>query len=544
MQQILNPMATEIENLYTYISHGNRNRFLTIANLDLMDVIYTLKLPNDFEFKIYGDNINNTKYVAPVAKTVIGGLDIWLEATTTIEDFWYNALPTRALHRDAERRVPVRSVVDEVTLENLPDATIEGITHPTRLVITISGCSTFVDLSRRVESSFLMLTGVTERGLEEKELIIIPYNGVFLTKKIWKTLTKVESYGLQPRDTGVISIDCFAFNRGREVDKHQIYVTPSAEKLLYHRLGSYDFTEGTYSTHQQATVVADNLGDLYSGNDTLEVVREVELLYNGENLVLHDMAVQPFTGRIFALSDDAIYIFDQYTDMPDHRGLGAKTSGASMVIDVEKNDYVRGEVATLAAMWRKPSKRIYRNRWSVQKPDGTIAYIDIEGIESADGSGTWISNKTYTELVFGPFDSDAGEIDKQGFSYTLTQRGTYLFILETEYTDKVVEKDIVPLYVHYKEADQKLRLPSQLRYGDGIAFDADQKLWILRRVGEGAEYDLPYAYGQQYNMTGCAYEVHLATDNMLVDFENKTIYLHEEYDSVEVTESEDWVVKR
>jgi hypothetical protein len=537
-------MATAIEDLYQYASDGNRNRFLTTANLDLLDVAYVLRLPNDFEFGTYGANLLNPAYVAPQVKTTIDGLDVWIEATTTIEDFWYNALPTRALHGATERRVLVRSVLEETTLENLSGTTLDAITHPTRLVITITGCETFVDLSRRTEHSFLMLTGITERGLEETELVIIPYNGVFLTKKIWKSLTSVEAYGLQPRDTGTVLIDFFAFNKGREVDKYQIYVTPFAEKLMYHKLGSYDFAEGTYSTHQQMTVTADNLGDLYSGVDILEVVREVELLYNGENLVLHDMAVQPFTGRIFALSDDAIYIFDQYANLPDNRGLGAKTPGASMVIDTDKYDYIRGESATLRPVWRKPSERIYRNRWSVQKPDGTVAYIDIEGVESSDAAGAWISNQTYTELVFGPFESDGGDIDKQSFVYTLSQRGTYLFILETQYTNNIIEKDIVSLHVHYKEADRKLGLPPQLQGGDGIAFDADQKLWILRNVGEGAYYDLPYAYGLEYDAIGCAYEVRLATDNMMVDFENKIIYLHEDYDSVQVTESADWTVEQ
>lgn len=542
MQQFLNPVATAIEDLYQYVSDGNRNRALTTANLNLMDVTYVLRLPNDFQFGIDEGNIQNQMYVAPQAQVVIDDINIWLDVTSTIEDFWYNALPTRALHESTEKRIPVRPVLDEVALSDLFDETPVAITHPTRLVVTITDCETFVDLSRRTESSFLMLTGITERDLEETELLVIPYNGVFLTKKIWKSLTSVQSYGLQP-ETGLVSIDCFAFNKGREVDKYQIYVTPYAEKLMYHRLASKDFPDDTWSVHQQMTVTANTLGDLYSGNDTLEAVREVELLYDGENLTLRDMAVQPFTGHIFALASDAIYIFDQYGNLPDSRGLAAKTSGASLVITVDKYDYIRSEVATLGTQWRKPSKRIFRNRWSVHKPDDTIAYIDIEGTESSSASDAWIFNKTPTELVFGPFDSDAGKVSKQSFNYTLTQRGTYLFTLETQFSDGTVEKDIAPLHTHYKEAVQKLDLPTELVEGDGIAFDADQKLWILRQTGDGYPYDLSYGQGQIYNISGCAYEVRLATDNMLVDFKNKIIYLRENYDSVNVTESEDWVVR-
>ena len=542
MQQLINPTATAIEDLYKYIADGNRNRTLTTANLDLMDVAYVLRLPNDFEFGIDKNNIQNQMYVAPQAMVTVDGVNIWLDVASTVEEFWYDALPTRALHGSTERRLPVKPVLDEIALGDLFEETPGEITHPTRLVVTISGCETFVDLSRRTESSFLMLTGVTERGLEETELLIIPYNGVFLTKKIWRTLTSVQSYGLQPL-TGVISIDCFAFNKGREVDSYQIYVTPYIEKLMYHKLYSNDFSDDTWSIQRQMTVTADTLGDLYSGNDVLETVREIELLYNGENLTLRDMAIQPFTGRIFALASDAIYIFDQYGNLPNHQGLGEKTSGASLVISVDKYDYIRDEVATLGTHWRKPSKRIYRNRWSVRKPDNTIAYINIEGVESLDASGAWIPNKTPTELVFGPFESEAGEIDHQSFTYVLSQRGTYLFTLETQFSDGSIEKDIIPLHTHYKEALQKLDLPEELVEGDGIAFDADQKLWILRNVGDGYPYDLPYAYGQVYGMSGCAYEVRLAVDNMLIDFKNKIIYLHENYDSVSVTESEDWVVR-
>lgn len=543
-QQLINPMASEIEDLYKYVSDGNRNKFLTTANLDLMDVIYTVRLPNDFEFGTYGENLQSPLYVAPQVYTEIDGLTIWIEPTTTIEDFWYDALPTRAVHGSSERIVPVREVLEETVLEDLSSATLNAIALPTRLVVTVADCETFVDLSRRTDASFLMLTGVTERGLTETELLLIPYNGVFLTKKIWKSLTSVEYYGLQPEDTGNIQIDCFAFNKGREVDKYQLYVTSTTEKLLYHRFTTHDFAEGTYAIHQQMTVTADTLGDLYNGVDTLESVREIELLYNGENLVLHDMAIQPFTGRIFALSDDAIYIFDQYGNLPDCRGLGAKTPGASMVINVDKYDYLRGETATITPYWRKPSKRVYRNRWSIQKPDGTVSYIDIDGTEGSDGSTAWIHNQTYADLVFGPFESDSGNIDKQSFTYTLSQRGTYLVILETVFTDNSVEKDIIPLHVHYKEALKKLRLPPQLVGGDGIAFDADQKLWILRRAGEGNYYDLSYEYSLQYEVTGCAWEVRLATDTMMVDFENKILYLHEDYDSVIVSESQDWTVEQ
>jgi hypothetical protein len=75
----------------------------------------------------------------------------------------------------------------------------------------------------------------------------------------------------------------------------------------------------------------------------------------------------------------------------------------------------------------------------------------------------------------------------------------------------------VTVRAHSKEAETRLSLPVTVTPAEGIAFDADQYMWILK--------------------SGSAYKVNLHTDNMLVDFDNKIIYLHESYDSVEVSPS-------
>ena len=127
-------------------------------------------------------------------------------------------------------------------------------------------------------------------------------------------------------------------------------------------------------------------------------------------------------------------------------------------------------------------------------------------------------------MVFGPFDSSLGEINKQRLEYTLSQRGTYLITLEVDYTDDTSEKDILPVQAHYQEALARIALPATLQGATGIAFDADQKLWLLKTGSAPA-----------------AYRIHLAYDNMMIDFERKTIYFRENYSSVTVHPSEDWV---
>lgn len=540
LQQFLNPTGSATEDLYKYIITQTRNQFVTAANLDQLDVVNTIRLPNDFVFGKYLNNLYSNTYVAPQICGYINSIDIWPTVVDNLDDFWNEALPTRITATGRQRYAG--PVLDEVTISDLEDAVPNAITHPTRLAVIVTGCVNFVDLSRRAQGSILVLYGTTERDLEETEVMLIPYNGTFITNKIWKSLDRVEYYGLQP-STGTVKINNFCFNIEREVDKYQLSVAPDQEKLVYHKLGSHTFDEGDFSTHQLTTLIANNLGELYSGVDTLEAVHEIELLYNDNNINLIDIAVQPFTGRIFGLSTQYLYIFDQYAPLPDYREMHERTTGAAVSLHSDFYSYLRGDTARVEAVWSRQLKRILKNRWSVLKPDGNTIYLDIEGNEVSN-TAAWIFNTLYSELAFGPFESDGGLIDKQVMSYTLSQRGTYLFKIETVFADNSQEVDILPLYTEYKEALTRLVLPTALQDGEGIAFDSNQKLWVLRAVGGSNPYDVPYEYGIEYNIYGVAIEANLATDTALVDFTNKIIYLHEEYDSLEITESEDWVVER
>ncbi len=532
LQQFLNPAGAAIENLYKYIADESNNHFLPTANLDQLDISYTVELPFNFTF---GRDINNPLqelFIPPRVTTVIDGIetDIQIAEGNTVEGFSYTALPTRVVNQNTY--ATVASVLDETELIDLDTASIsslpedqEGNTISNRLVVTINGCMEFVNINRRTASSFVVIEGITSRGLEETEYIYINYNGVFLTRKIWKKITKVQYYGLTP-DTGTIRIDPFYFNKDREVDRYALEVTDATEKLLYHKLSSKSYG----STHQHLTVTANTLAALYRGEDMLEVVREMELGYDANgtftNITLNDIAIQPFTNRFFGIDDTHLYVFDATSDRINCQGLRPRTAGALMTISTDFTDYVRGDTVSFEPQWRRPIKRIYKNRWTIEKPDGEKKYLDIDGAELEVGSEQvgWIYNKTYTEMVFGPFDYIQGEINRQRFTYMLTQRGVYKIYLEVDYIDGTRETDIMPIQVHYKEALARITLPSALQNSTGLAFDADQKLWLLKN-----------------GSSNIAYLVHLAVDNMLIDFKKKTIYFREDYPSVKIYPSSDWV---
>ena len=523
VQQILNPIGVELEELYKYSINKTSSFYLTTADLDELDVVYTLCLPPEMNLGIDVNNLANPMYITPRCKVTTDTQTIWLTIAkdNNIQSFWYDALPDRI--ESTSTTCTVASVLSETSFENLHSASFSDVCHSTRLAVIIASCTNFVDPSKSQPYSFIVLHGTTERDVEETELMVIPYNGTFLTKKIWKDITDVEYYGLEP-ETGTVQIDCFTFNSERQVDKYQLYVDTSIEKLLYHKLGTKTSSGGDWSVHQHLTVSADTLGELYSGNDALQVVKEIELLYESATLNLNDIAVQPFTGRIFAIDNDYLYIFSPHDSLATKRGLKDRDPGAKMSIEVDEGfHYVRGDTISFKPIWRMPTERVYCNRWSIKKPDGSVVYLDILG-EVVNASDAWIFNKTSSELIFGPFKSPYGDRARQDFSYTLTNRGTYQIILETKYADDTTEKDIVTVQAHYKEADVRISLPTALKNSTGVAFDADQKLWFLKST--------------------TATMSHLIYDIYMIDFERKMIFLREDYGTVTVFESADRMIEK
>lgn len=536
-QQFVNPIGKSLEDLFKFVIDENNNNYLMKANLDLLDIAYVVRLPENYSFTRDQNDLSGDQYAVPRVVGELDGVDIEVSITSanTIEDFYYASLPTRVT--DTGTYATVIPIIDDTILDNLDSATIislpvdeNGDTICLRLVITISGCENFIDTSRRMPSSFVTIDGTTFTGATDTETVYINYNGVFLTHKIWKTVTSVQYYGLQPSDSGQIRIDAFHFNMARDVDKYALVVDMDTEKLLYHKVLDHSFnaSEPSYSIHQHMVVQANSLSALYNGTDTLVDVKEIELGWDNSgtftNVQLVDIAVQPFTGRIFGLDATHLYIFDPYDSQMDYTGMKERTSGASMIIDTDFPDSLRGETITFDSVWRSPTKRIYKNRWTVKRPDGTRFRLAVDGTEIAYGNEAWIYNNTYTELVFGPFTTLGGEdINKQSFSLELTQRGTWQIMLEVVFVDGTTETDILPVQAHYKTALARLALPVGLQNPTGLAFDADQKLWLVRGSGN------------------IAHKLSLATDNMLINFKDKIVYLHEEYDIVTVYPTDDWI---
>jgi len=693
-QQLLNPLATEVESLYKYSTDERMSHRLSKANTDLMDLVWIARLPNDFTFGVDPYNPSTAWYTVP---KITAELDDVMYTPEVAEDnsltnMWYNSYPTRIeVTSNTETNT---AIISEVVLSGLEAATINAIPSPNYLYITISGGEDFIDISRIEPVCFIILRGTTENELENEEMLIIPFNGVFQTVKVWKELDSIEYYGLQP-DTIKITIDWMPFNRLQESDKYMLAVDPTSEKLLYHKL-SNTFADG--STHQIMTTEANTIEDLHAGLNTLQVIRDIELGYSkglatgvfnsrgnleswslgvptgwtyytsgtcsvaqettkikdgsnsakitltsagsslfyyvytfaanttyelsfwyrgdtgGEtvaiglanaltniwynfnndswqsgtysksrlkllqatdawqkitltidvdatertnyilaigrfttdvpagvyyvddfrlsiteedsetffNIDLKDLAVQPFTGRMYGMDDYYMYIFEPYDSLTDCGDLRLKTDGANLRIDVNDGiHYLRGDTVTFSPYWAIKTDKILRTRWSMIKPDGTTQYLLLDGTPTT-ASLAWVANEAGDELAFGPFVyTDGSLIDRQSITYTLSSRGTYKIVLESYYSDGATQKDMVPIQVHYKEAVARIDLPYNVQGNTGLAFDYNQKLWLLSG--------------------STATQIELHTDNLVIDQKNKALICHEQYDTVTVYQGSDVV---
>ena len=212
VQQFLNPTGELLEELGQWSINQRKNLFLGTANTDMPDVSYVVRLPSDFQFGQDPYSVNAVRYIVPTCKGYIGSDEVWIELAenNTFDDLWYDALPSRVTFSGAY--VNLYSVLDETELGDLDDATFGTVVWPTRLAITIANGESFADLARREPFSFIIISGTTIRDIEEEETIFIPYNGMFLTRKIWKEVTEVVYYGVSP-STATIQIDCFTFNK-------------------------------------------------------------------------------------------------------------------------------------------------------------------------------------------------------------------------------------------------------------------------------------------------------------------------------------------
>jgi len=93
-QQFLAASAIHLETVEKDLEYNIKSRFLNTAPVDEIDVIYRAKLPSNLSF--LDASASGVRCIAAPYGCSPSGVDqIWVREVTSLEDFYYNLVPTR-----------------------------------------------------------------------------------------------------------------------------------------------------------------------------------------------------------------------------------------------------------------------------------------------------------------------------------------------------------------------------------------------------------------------------------------------------------------
>lgn len=503
-QIFLNPAGIAIEDLNKQLTTQLGNYFIGTNNLDEFVISYRFALPKNYTFDF---DVSNPERITPLAPKVTGflsnGAQVEVQATSsnTIEDVWYLSLPHRI---SIATNVGRGTVLSATPLNALSTAVLSLPTNPGRLLLSVTGGSEFIQ-AQFGQQATIELQGITRKGTEETERVFFVGNQSLSTAKEWKEIKKVIVRNLIP-DTATLSIETFEFNRLFRVDSFTKYFDSfnKEQKNIQYHLEAIP----AGSVLEEHIPVSIDPGLIAQGISDTNIIKQ-HLLYDVSGLPILDIVdfcIQPFTQKVYAISPSKLYVFDLHQEYPNVKALRGRGAGPQTMIETNTDEVVVGDILGLTAVRLIPLRRVVKHEWFVTKPDGTKFRIASDGSEVPLSANVAISNPEFTSFTFA-FNKVNYEID---------QSGTYVFELKVTYHDNTFDLTKRAITSNYRRALREFDLGALFSSAIGIAFDSDQRLWILDMYADEA------------------LQVQLHKDLMLIDFQRKVIHFYEQYEKVEV----------
>jgi len=508
--QTLNSMGLPIEKLEKQLRLLRDNQYLTTANLDEIDLTYRVQLGVTFEFD---EDNTDPLFPCPVAPTTSGLFSgIWypvaLADDNDIESFWYTSIANRATLGE------VVSGVDHSLLTlDFPDAPVTGLfQHHLQggdiFVETTGGVEYLSVEDNRLKRGMVTLRGETRKDTFEEETLIFGWDQKQKTRKDWKTVISVQAFDME--DGVQIDITSADFNGGPYISPWNIKYSPNRQKIdEFWDLGH----NGTIPTLDRIEYITDEWQQLVLGFSSKDVKESWELLVDtadtisGVNITVSgvDVALQPYKDLAWvATADNKLYAYDLSENTVS--GVDAtrdSTAGAHVQFEYDTYDVLLGEDIEFEPWHARPLKELAEYRVWYQRPDGQKFGL-LDGVAVAFTSD--FVNKV-------PEGTPITRTVENLISIPTTQRGEYLVVLEATFVDGEVQNWRRIFRARFKTPVTTIDISSFVPDPiEGIDFDADQKMWVLA--------------------AGKYYRIDLHKDIMLIDYENKIMYFHENYEEV------------
>lgn len=463
-----------------------------ILDLEDADYIPLASGPGGGRIPTYHTTVQGTVGVTPYVLTRYETLEGLL-----------NALPTRFS--------PVETVVGDYDLwESVTPTVFNPIPRPSRLVIDVDGSVVFKKRTRvrnRLFEGFagVILTGTDENDIEFQETVIIPDDGLFETRNVFKTLTDVQYDGFD----GTVAVYWTTASLDFVNDRYNVAVLDDLEGPLRMSWRTENIT-GTDYTFLQYETQRFKRGDEYRDGanteiDNTEALSETALLSSGSlPYVAVDLAIDPRTTRLFVL-DDANFVH-VYEHAPS---TFAPPSETLTVADTHVETRPLQHYVPLGA-----THKAFTHHSRLRAP---IQYVIVKRVSPAAVTEYLQANKTWAGVEYRHFYEPGASAPEESWR-DLTFDSTYDQLGQWEYyTTTATAEEITTSYTAVM-VDSLVALTS-LDIGvpgaDSISFSSEDYL----QVSVGTTVSV----------------MALHSDGYLADAVRQRLVLREEYDSVDVT---------
>ena len=545
-QLIVNPFAQQIQDLYVRVLEIRSNYYVPSADTNEIGFSFTLSLPEDFLFNTVSEGPGDFVWDNP---TVTGVLEDNSEIDIAVISQGLFGTDKNYL---PPTRISTSLVVSDVSNTVVAETTIGGlgeVTLPTEDFDAFSG-RLYIDLDEGTQYGVEDDTGSLTPGkiiitgepvlfthlTEYEEDLFFPANTQRWTADAWKALSSLEVSGIPDLNTKITVTR--GFIKDFVTDPLALWIDDLQESPVYYSLGN----AGTASDPLPILKwVSNDLADAdlqAQGLDERITLYEQFLgLANGDPIEL-PIALErmPFSPWLLVITQENLYVFRVAQALPTgDPGITGANDVEALAKLVANNRSVNPELILDADRnWLNPSEdlltglRISTRRVAFSKPIHSTrlsrAYFNGSGAVRRiylDWDGNQINIETDPQRGFIP--NPLRGIEPEGWNNVSivanpisSGNGVEAYILETKLGDGSIVKDAFLVHVDTIQPLKILPLPAGLQNNvQGMTYDHNTDLLVLTNSSDVYKIDMHWDY--------CS-----------VDFRTNTVYLREDYSSVEV----------
>lgn len=505
MQQLLNTISENIESDIKMLSEERQNLFPCSVNMSLADKAFYLNLGIGMSFREKNTDNGVIAYYPPSVYATIDNVEyeLTIAKNNNIESLFYNAIPSRISIGDTSYQY--NEIIPRVTIEELAKIEPGDIVVPGGLYISIYNNTTWeIEGRDKIYFPKVYITGVLSKGTRHTEVIPIRYNGMFASIYEWSIIESINTSYMDP--TAEIEVKCAPCKFDIELDKRNIIVYPDGLES-YRFLTLENNTSSSLLVSKGFTVQDEDAIRL--GFENLDHYAKVEFRNdNNEPIFINHFCCKPNSDYIFAIDNDNLYVYPNRVPYPDIRVLDRENPDTKMDLYADRWIYSRDEVVTIKSDILDIMNVPYQYMWTLKKPNGDIVYLSLDGSESTEE--IWNINTQW----------DRGMWTEQSVDILAGAPGSYvvsLYCLYSNISEANNTYTLVSRFLYYIPCicpEVTLSLPEQIRNSDGIMFDSNDKLWVLK--------------------DGIIYDVNVFYDYYIADYEQRTVWFRESYDKARV----------